>query len=56
LTFLNLSIKVAPKKVKKLFEDKGLELSTLADIVKITDPQGMIAEIEDHESNEKIVI
>jgi len=56
LTFLKLAIKFAPKKIKKLFEDKGLELSTLADIVKKTDPQGVIAEIEDRETNEKTVI
>jgi len=49
-------LRVAPKKIKKLFEDKGLELSTLADIVKKTDPQGVIAEIEDRETNEKTVI
>lgn len=56
LTFLKLAVKLAPKKVKRIFEDKGLELSTLADIVKKTDPQGVITEIEDHETNEKTVI
>ncbi|MBN2407088.1 MAG: hypothetical protein JXJ19_05275 [Elusimicrobia bacterium] len=56
LAFLKLAVKMAPKKIKKIFEDKGLDLSTLADIVKKTDPQGVIAEIEDHETNEKTVI
>lgn len=56
MTFLKLAVKMAPKKIKKIFEGKGLELSTLADIVKKTDPQGVIAEIEDHETNEKTII
>jgi hypothetical protein len=56
LSFLKLAIKLAPKKTKKLFEDKGLKLSTLADIVKKTDPKGVIAEVENHETNEKTII
>jgi len=56
LAFLKLAIKAAPKKIKELFEKMGLELSTLADIIKKTEPQGVIAEIEDHETDERTVI
>ena len=56
LAFLGLAVKVAPQKVKSMLEDKGLDLKTLTDIVKSTKPQGVIAEVEDHEKNEKVII
>lgn len=49
-------MKFVPKEMKATLEEKGLDVKMLADVAKSGEVQGTIAEIEDHEKNEKTVI
>lgn len=56
LAIIGIAMKFVPKKMKSTLEEKGLDVKMLADVAKSGEVQGTIAEIEDHEKNEKTVI
>ena len=56
LGIVRIADKIIPMKVKEAMEEKGVDISAIAEAAKSDDILGIIAEIEDHRKNEKTVI
>jgi len=53
---LKVASKLLPKRAAAALEDKGIDLKELAALADDASVQGTLAEIEDHEKGERIVI
>lgn len=53
---IRIAEKIIPRKLKATLEAKGIDIGAIAGAVSSEDIRGLIAEIEEHKKNERIVI
>jgi hypothetical protein len=56
LAILKIALKLIPKKIISLLADKGIDIAEILQIALEDDIRGILAEIEEHQKNEIIII
>ncbi|MEJ2658242.1 MAG: hypothetical protein P8012_13790 [Desulfobacterales bacterium] len=56
LGIIKVASKLVPRKAIKVLDDLGIDLEQIVDISKTEEPLGIIAEIEEHKKDRKIII
>ena len=56
LAVIKVASKLTPRKAVKTLDDLGIDLDQIIEISKTEEPLGILAEIEEHKKNRKIII
>ncbi len=56
LAVIKVASKLAPRKAVKVLDDLGIDLDQIIEISKTEEPLGILAEIDEHKKNRKIII
>jgi hypothetical protein len=56
LGILKIASKMIPKKLVSMLSDKGLDVNEILKAVMEEDIRGVLAEIEEHQKNETIIV
>jgi hypothetical protein len=56
LAVIRVASKLVPRKAVKILDDLGIDFDQIVDISKTDEPLGILAEIEEHKKDRKIII
>jgi hypothetical protein len=56
LAVIKVASRLVPRKAIKVLDDLGIDFDQIIDISKTEEPLGILAEIDEHKKNRKIII